>query len=165
MIEIKINTDTLQNSLNAAARRTARTKPLMTRLARIMRNAVLDNFAAGGRPAWAPRKYPAAREGSGLLQASGRLRNSIAPSSTNDTAVVGTNVGYAAIHNFGGKTSPHLIRPKKGKALKFGGRFAKQVNHPGSNIPARPFMTLQPEDEKALSDAVAEYLAQAIRGR
>ena len=149
MIEIKINTDTLQNSLNAAARRTAHTKPLMTQLARIMRNAVLDNFA----------------EGSGLLQASGRLRNSITPSSTNDTAVVGTNVEYAAIHNFGGKTSPHLIRPKKGKALKFGGRFAKQVNHPGSNIPARPFMTLQPEDEKALSDAVAEYLVQAIQGR
>jgi len=33
-------------------------------------------------------------------------------------------VKYAAIHNFGGKTSPHLIKPKKGKALKFGGRFA-----------------------------------------
>ena len=46
MIEIEINTDTLQNSLNAVARRTAHTKPLMTRLARIMRNAVLDNFAA-----------------------------------------------------------------------------------------------------------------------
>ena len=165
MIEIKINTDTLQNSLNAAARRTSHTKPLMTRLARIMRNAVLDNFAAGGRPAWAPRKYLAAREGSGLLQASGRLRNSITPSSTNDTAVVGTNVEYAAIHNFGGKTSPHLIRPKKGKALKFGGRFAKQVNHPGSNIPARPFMTLQPEDERPYPMRGRNILAQAIQGR
>lgn len=165
MIEIKINTDALQNSLNAIAQRTSNTQPLMTQLARIMRNAVQDNFEAGGRPAWAPRKYPSAREGSGLLQASGRLRNSITQNSTATEAMVGTNVEYAAIHNFGGKTSPHLIRPKKGKALKFGGRFAKQVNHPGSNIPARPFMTLQPEDEKALSDAVAEYLVQAIQGR
>ncbi|OSI25069.1 phage virion morphogenesis protein [Neisseria dumasiana] len=162
MIEIKINTDALQNSLNAIAQRASNTQPLMTQLARIMRNAVLDNFEAGGRPAWAPHKYPAAREGSGLLQASGRLRNSIAPSSTATEAVVGTNVKYAAIHNFGGKTSPHLIKSKNGKALQFGGRFAKQVNHPGSNIPARPFMTLQPEDEKALSDAVAEYLVKAI---
>lgn len=50
MIEIKINTDTLQNSLNAIAQRTSNTQPLMTQLARIMRNAVLDNFEAGGRP-------------------------------------------------------------------------------------------------------------------
>ena len=50
MIEIKINTETLQNSLNAIAQRTSNTQPLMTQLARIMRNAVLDNFEAGGRP-------------------------------------------------------------------------------------------------------------------
>lgn len=163
MIEIKINTQAFENSLNMLAQRTANTRPLMGDLARIMRNAVLDNFEAGGRPAWVPRKYPAAREGSGLLQASGRLRNSITPSADNNTAVVGTNVPYAAIHHFGGQTPPHLIKPKKKKALKFGGRFAKQVNHPGSKIPARPFMTLAPEDERALADAVSDYLAAAIR--
>ena len=113
-------------------------------------------------PAWAPRKYPSAREGSGLLQASGRLRNSITQNSTATEAVVGTNVEYAAIHNFGGQTAPHTILPKNGKALKFGGRFAKRVNHPGSKIPARPFMVLQPDDEQALVDAVNDYLDAAL---
>lgn len=162
MIEIKINTDALQSTLNTIAQRTSNTQPLMTQLARIMRNAVLDNFEAGGRPAWAPRKYPSAREGSGLLQASGRLRNSITQNSTATEAVVGTNVEYAAIHNFGGQTAPHTILPKNGKALKFGGRFAKRVNHPGSKIPARPFMVLQPDDEQALVDAVNDYLDAAL---
>ncbi len=162
MIEIKINTDALQNSLNAIAQRTSNTRPLMTKLARIMHNAVLDNFESGGRPAWAPRKYPSAREGSGLLQGKGRLRDSIMQDSTATEAVVGTNVEYAAIHHFGGQTAPHTILPKKGKALKFGGRLAKRVNHPGSKIPARPFMVLQPDDEQALVDAVNDYLDAAL---
>ncbi len=162
MIEIKINTDALQNGLNTIAQRTSNTRPLMTQLARIMRNAVLDNFEAGGRPAWAPRKYPSAREGSGLLQDSGRLRDSITQNSTSTEAVVGTNVEYAAIHHFGGQTAPHTILPKNGKALKFGGRFAKRVNHSGSKIPARPFMVLQPDDEQALVDAVNDYLDAAL---
>jgi HK97 gp10 family phage protein len=56
----------------------------------------------------------------------------------------GTNVKYAAIQEFGGKTPPHIIRPRNKKALKFdiGGEtvFAKYVNHPGSNIPAQPYL-------------------------
>ena len=44
MIKIKINTDALQNSLNAIAQRRSNTQPLMTQLACIMRNVILDNF-------------------------------------------------------------------------------------------------------------------------
>lgn len=159
MIEIKINTLELESRLNEAAAKISNTRPLMGEMARIMRNAVIENFEAGGRPAWKARISGGSHA---LLQKSGRLRNSIAPSHTANEAVVGTNVKYAAIHHFGGQTAPHTILPKKGKALKFGGRFAKRVNHPGSKIPARPFMRLQPEDEQDLVNAVQDYLDNVL---
>lgn len=59
---------------------------------------------------------------------------------TGDAVVIGSDRKYAAIHQFGGTTRAHVIRAKKGKALKFGGRFYRKVNHPGSKIPARPFI-------------------------
>lgn len=54
------------------------------------------------------------------------------------------DVKYAGIHEYGGKTAPHIIEPKKAQALAFmmGGkmRFFKRVNHPGSRMPERSFL-------------------------
>ncbi|MGK0740171.1 phage virion morphogenesis protein, partial [Yokenella regensburgei] len=72
--------------------------------------------------------------------------------------VVGTNVVYARIHQEGGKTRPHVIRPRNKKALYFNGRFAAKVNHPGSDIPARPFLSLTEEDNDAIRQAVIDHL-------
>lgn len=74
---------------------------------------------------------------------SGNLRNSIRMERIGPAAVVvGTHLPYGAIHEFGGVTRAHEIRPRHGKALRFrvGGEFvfAKVVRHPGSRIPARP---------------------------
>ena len=88
--------------------------------------------------------------GSVLNVRSGNLRRSI-QSDVNDqpTEVSGrifsdASVRYAAIHEFGGRTRPHVIEAKAGGVLAFqsGGKtvFARRVNHPGSKIPARPFM-------------------------
>lgn len=43
-------------------------------------------------------------------------------------------VVYASIHEYGGVTPPHVILPKKKKALAFGGGVYAKVNHPGSRI-------------------------------
>ena len=161
MIVFEINTRALQTSLDELEDRLKNRRPLMANLGRILANAVDDNFAANGRPGWRPLKYPRLRGGSGILQDSGRLRNSMTTHTDNRAAIVGTNVPYAAIHHFGCQTRPRIIRPKNGKALAFGGRVYKKVSHPGSKIPARPFMTLQPEDEQALAEAVADYLNKA----
>jgi phage gpG-like protein len=76
----------------------------------------------------------------------GRLRRSLRPSRAIIRAgavlsAIGTNVKYAAIHEFGGRTRPHKIRARRKKALYFsiGGKVVtvKSVNHPGSQIPAR----------------------------
>lgn len=81
-----------------------------------------------------------------------RLRGSVRASDArvvdgNDiVSSIGSNVSYAGIHEFGGTTRPHVIRPKTAKALRWqaGGVvfFASVVHHPGSKIPARaPFRT------------------------
>jgi HK97 gp10 family phage protein len=91
------------------------------------------------------------RSKSGLKVRSGSLLNSIGASKkvTEENGVVVGEIGpqgipYAAIHEFGGTTSPHRIEPRTGKALAFqmGGEtvFARFVNHPGSKIPARPYL-------------------------
>ena len=84
----------------------------------------------------------------------GRLRRALSmagPAATGgDTFTAGLAIDtdaapYGPIQEFGGQTSPHEIIPKNAKALHWsvGGAdvFAKKVNHPGSNIPARPYMS------------------------
>ncbi len=55
------------------------------------------------------------------------------------------SVAYAAIHEYGGTTKPHVIRARNAKTLAFPGRgggtvFCKSVNHPGSRIPERSYI-------------------------
>ena len=78
-------------------------------------------------------------------------------------SAIGSNVRYAAIHEFGGRTRPHVIKAKPGKTLAFsmGGKlvFAKSVNHPGSNMPARSYVSGVLEERadryvSALGDAI-----------
>ncbi|MGE0105286.1 MAG: HK97-gp10 family putative phage morphogenesis protein [Blastocatellales bacterium] len=93
----------------------------------------------------------------------GNLRDSIDHEVTvTDAAVTGRvfskkDVKYGAIHEFGGKTRPHVIVPRNAAVLAFplNGKtvFARRVNHPGSNIPSRPFMrpTLAEMKEKIIT--------------
>lgn len=95
-----------------------------------------------------------------LQTKTGALRDSIEAEVVGDGPQVSVRlysrgeVRYAAIQEYGGHTPAHDIVPSKGKALAFlvGGRqaFAKIVHHPGSTIPARPFMG------PALSDMAAQ---------
>lgn len=109
---------------------------LMRRLAGTMHHAVRQNFRQGGRPKWLGLKY---RNGKPLVD-TGHLRNSISQAYDNDTALVGTNLVYAAIHNFGGKA----------------GRGRKV------SIPARPFLQLTNDDKQDLMDDVQDYFRNLI---
>jgi phage gpG-like protein len=101
----------------------------------------------------------------------GALRESIAASVTADADGVLASVGsegdvkYAAIQEYGGKTSAHEILPAKAKALAFvvdgAQHFARRVEHPGSLIPERSYLRSALEDMKdeivaALTDVAAE---------
>lgn len=104
---------------------------------------------------------------------SGNLRDSIDYDvQTGATSVIATifsntSVKYGRIHEYGGITAPHVIEPRAGNVLAFemGGQtiFARRVNHPGSKIPARPFMrpTLAEYRVKiitSMNDAVRESI-------
>ncbi len=85
---------------------------------------------------------------------------------------VGTNVVYAKIHEYGGTTKPHRIEPRNAKALRFATAmsiktkkatryaFAQYVNHPGSRIPARPWLRPAYESER---DAIINEFQQALQ--
>lgn len=138
--------------------------PLMRRIAGDMADAVEENFAQQGRPRWADLRSVALSRGSGyrILQDSGRLAASITRSFDATTARVGTNLVYARIHQFGGRTKAHVIRAKNKKALytPFGPR--KSVQHPGSNIPARPFLSLTETDLRRIGRAGEAFLRGLI---
>lgn len=163
MIDIKIDNAGVMDALARLQQATAQRAPLMRAIAAVMADAVEENFAREGRPAWQGLKPPG-RPGGKILQDKGLLAASITPASDNDSAQVGSNVKYAAIHQFGGKTRAHEIRPRHKKALAFGGRVVKKVHHPGSTIPARPFLALTPQDLDEIVATVADTLRQAGAG-
>jgi phage gpG-like protein len=109
--------------------------------------------------------------GAVLNTSSGALRDSIAASVTADADGVLASVGsegdvkYAAIQEYGGKTSAHEILPVKGDVLAFvagnGQHFARRVEHPGSVIPERSYLRSSLEDMKdeilaALADCATD---------
>lgn len=78
------------------------------------------------------------------------------------------DVKYAAIHEFGGKTSPHVIEPVKAKVLAFvmGGKqiFAARVNHPGSVMPERSFMRSSLKDmQQEIVDGMTEAVKEGMQ--
>lgn len=93
-------------------------------------------------PALRESPWPSKSDGSpSTLRQSGTLAKSIRITQASARGVtVGSDRPYAAIHQQGGQTRPHVILPKRGKALKFGNVIVRKVNHPGSKIPRRPFL-------------------------
>ncbi len=159
MIKINIATGDVQKRLSTMRLLLHDGTPFMRSVAGIMLASTKQNFRQGGRPKWVQSKRVANNGGQTLI-GSGLLRRSIQTHVGRTYAIVGSNLDYAAIHQFGGKTRPHLIRAKHGKALYWPG--AKHpvfsVHHPGSKIPARPYLKLQPEELKDIEKTALKYL-------
>lgn len=84
-----------------------------------------------------------------ILQVDGILRNSIQGNyDGSGSGLASTNVEYAAIHNFGG-----TIKPKKGKALKFGNSIVSQVE-----IPQRQFLGFSDDDFEYFDESVSGWV-------
>lgn len=92
--------------------------------------------------AWSERYAATRRAGKSLLQSDGGLLDSLAhevdPSGSH--AAIGSNLVYAAIHQFGDE-----------EASGEGG------------IPARPYLGLSAQDDQDLLDAVDEFIARTLR--
>lgn len=183
LIKISIPDEALRAALGRLIASLTDTTPTMRDLSEIMIDASARAFDKTADPAtgtpWQPlsaarqkQREDKGRSIANMLQDSGLLVGSITNASGRYAvreigpgyALVGTNVPYAAIHQFGGKTGPRIIRAKKGKALKIPGiGFRRSVNHPGSVIPARPFIGVSPTDIQDMLDAITRNLQKALK--
>ena len=143
-IEIKIDNKEVLTRLQELASRGENLRPLMKNIAGIMSTATEDNFKDEGRPEkWVDLsettkkqrqkigKYPGQ-----ILQVSGQLASSVSTAYDNDSAVIGSNLAYAAIHQLGGQT---------GKNKK-------------TTIPARPYLKLTDDNIEEIFDEINKFL-------
>ncbi|MCK9372591.1 MAG: phage virion morphogenesis protein [Sulfuricurvum sp.] len=157
----------IQTKLSRLAAVTETMRPIMAEIGNKIINEIDDTFDAEGKPKWVQlsrttlrlgytnmgkstskkthlkngkvsrgfERYIADRK---ILQKSGRLRSSIVSDVSDNEVVVGTNLKYAAIHQFGGMAG-------RGKKVR---------------IPARPFMPIDANGnlEPGLRAAILSYV-------
>ena len=143
-IEIKIDNKEVLTRLQELASRGENLRPLMKNIAGIMATATEDNFKNEGRPdKWIDLsettkkqrqkigKYPGQ-----ILQVSGQLASSVSTAYDDNSAVIGSNLAYAAIHQLGGQT---------GKNKK-------------TTIPARPYLKLTDDNIEEIFEEINNFL-------
>lgn len=126
-----------------------------------MRSSTLERFKLGKDPTgkrW-QTSIRAASEGGKTLIKTAQLRNSIRTKSDASGFALGTNVKYAATHQFGepGRT----IRAKRGTALRFkiGDQWVSKKAVKVS-IPDRPFLGLSDEDMQQIKATVEDFIGK-----
>lgn len=144
--------------------------------------------AAKGTP-WKPLKLSTIKRrrkmSSSILQDTGRLRRSVTARATTGSVwnltrralVLGTNLEYAAIHQWGGDIkrtiAPGTVRLRRSKKSPTGWAFAKKrhklVTEFASkgrsyviSIPARPYLLISDEDEDQIAMIFERYLRKAL---
>ena len=131
--------------------------PLMARLAGYLEASTRQRWATqsgpGGHP-WKP-SIRARLTGGLTLKLSGQLLDSITSAHTDETAEVGTNKIYGPMMHFGG-----TVTAKAGPSLRFripgvGWRSPKSVE-----IPGRPFLGVDRDDEDQIGQIIFDYLAE-----
>ena len=135
-IEIEFENKEENNALLKLAQKGENLRPLMKNIAGIFAYSTEENFKVQGRPdKWVDlaestkkqrlkkRKWPGQ-----ILQVEGMLASSINTYYDNDSAVIGSNLPYAAIHQLGGQAG-------KNKSAE---------------IPARPYLNLTEDDYKEI---------------
>lgn len=143
-IEIKIDNKDVDRKLLELAQKSENLRPLMKNIAGIFASATEDNFKNEGRPdKWTElseatkkqrtkkKKWPGQ-----ILQVSGQLASSISTQYDDESAIIGSNLDYAAIHQLGGQAG-------KNKSVE---------------IPARPYLKLTDDDFNEILDATKHYL-------
>ena len=166
-VTVNINVRDFNRSLAALMRKVRDQRSMWEEIGFILLKSVDENFEQEGRPDW-DEWDPAVGEtkppGDKILTDSGQLRRSVTHDADAEGVTIGSNLEYAAIHQFGGQTKPHEIKARFASVLHFFmGQtpiFAKAVQHPGSKIPARPFLMVQDEDYEKMADTVEQYLLE-----
>lgn len=144
-IEIKIDNKKVEKALLEIAQKTSNLQPLMKNIAGIMADSTEENFKEEGRPKWKDlsEKTKTARRKTGhypgqILQVSGQLAMSITTQYDNESAVIGSNKVYAAIHQLGGLAG-------KNKSV---------------TIPARPYLVITDDNFEDVLSQTQKYITE-----
>ncbi|EAO3630717.1 phage virion morphogenesis protein [Salmonella enterica] len=178
MMQLTVKDGPLRRALkNIAAAGTDMT-PLMRAIAGTLATETAVNFEEEGRPPWVPSLAAQKRDGM-TLSDTGHLQRSITTAYDARSAVIGTNVAYARLHQLGGtvERKGREVYFKQGKDGTIGRRFVKKkrsnfaqaVRDHTATYPARPFLpvnadgSLQDGVEQKLLDTALRYLQTASR--
>jgi len=141
--------------------------PAMAAIAGLMESGTRQRFALGrdpeGKP-WIPSQR-AIEDGGKTLIDRGHLRDSIAGTHDATSAVVGTNLIYAAIHQKGGTIRAKPAAPgidgsatKRALRTPFGPRASVKM-------PARPFLGFSQAEKDRILEILSDHLAATFGGR
>ena len=143
-IQIKIDNNDIERKLLELAQKSENLRPLMKNIAGIFASATEENFKNEGRPdKWTElseatkkqrtkqKKWPGQ-----ILQVSGQLASSISTQYDDESAIIGSNLDYAAIHQLGGQTGKN-----------------KKVT-----IPARPYLKLTDDNFEEILTETEKFL-------
>lgn len=149
----------LSARLEAGARAAVDFTVPMRAIADTMRTATVERFEDERGPdgqRWQPSRR-AVEEGGLTLTDRGHLRQSITAASDANSALAGTNLVYAAIHQFGG-----TIRAKG--AAGGGKRALRTPFGPRGSVtmPARPFLGFSPADAAEIEAILIDHLNRAM---
>ena len=143
-IKIKIDNNAVNEKLLEIAQKSENLRPLMKNIAGIFAYSTEENFKNEGRPdKWTELSESTIKQRTKkkqwpgmILQVSGQLASSVNTYYDNDSAVIGSNLEYAAIHQLGGQAG-------RNKSVE---------------IPARPYLNLTDDDFEEIMDTVNDYL-------
>lgn len=155
-IEVKYDDSALRKELDRLLRSGRDLEPAMLRIAGHLADSVAESFERQASPdgaAWAPLSEVTQRqrgmEGYGperpILERRGDLALSILSEFDRDSAVAGSNLVYAATHQFGASKGAF-------------GKTSRGGPIPWGDIPARPFLGVWPEHEELIRRTIVDHL-------
>jgi phage virion morphogenesis protein len=161
--------DVLERELAALVKAGEDVAPFMDALGLELETNTLDRFDREMDPqgkAW-QKSARAAAEGGKTLTDSARLKSSIGYRASADEIIVGTNVVYAAIHQFGFSGAQKVAAHKRRMSSVFGRalkspievvvpEFTRQMD-----MPQRAFLGFGPEDEASANDMFLTFFGRA----
>lgn len=148
--------DELTPRLNAAIAAATDFTPAMRAIADQMHADAVLRFETESGPdgeRWVPSARAVA-EGGQTLTDTGHLKGSLTAAHDARSAILGTNLIYAAIHQFGGRIVRSAAKSSK---RRFG------PPKPGA-MPARPFLGFSADDAASIEAILADHLSAAFKG-
>jgi phage gpG-like protein len=158
--------------------------PALNDIGNMLTTSILRNFEEGGRPSWVDLKPSTwARKTTTKILVESGMRGGLMGSIGYDLEnsgrrlIVGAiqyEVPYAAAHQFGLKgrieqsiaahtRAAHVRRTKRGPVAVKEHQVSAHTRTINQNIPARPFVVIQPEDLIEIEQIIRDFLLQDNR--